>query len=115
MTERLLLPLAEVGGAGLRQVQLQTQWGCPSLADPFSVHVECDLTEEEVRDLKVTLSQPLHYQHTTVSAGSHEHNHRTSFRLVLSLPHLSTLCWALSVMLSVSLPETVASPVTSSL
>ena len=92
---------------------------CHSLADPFSVHVECDLTEEEVRDLKVTLSQPLHYQHTAVSAGSHERNHRTNFRLVLppSLPHTSSsiLCWALSVVLSVSLPETVASPVTSSL
>lgn len=44
---------------------------CNALADPFSVHVECDLTEEEVEDLKMTLSQPLHYQHTPVSAGSH--------------------------------------------
>ena len=85
------------------------QSGSP--VDPFSVHIECDLTDDEVDSLKEMLSQPLHYQHTTVGDIIEVYWEQPD-TLACSLP--SILCWAQLVVLSVFLKETVVLPVRSS-
>ena len=84
-----------------------------SPADPFSVHIEFDLTDEEVGSLKEALSQPLHYQHTAVGALVYRPIGSSLSHLLAPPP--SILCWAQLVMLSVYLKEILVLPLRSSL
>ncbi len=62
----------EVAGQGAGEPGYNCQWRS-SLAfpapppDPFSIHCESDLTDEEVGGLEATVSQPLDYHESLVS------------------------------------------------